>query len=98
MTGRILVDDLPANIKLLEARRSAEYFDAVTAMSGQEALAICERAECDLVLLDVMMPDMVGRGMPPAQSHDGNPPYSSCDDYVARPARRSRAWPSGRSG
>jgi two-component system, cell cycle response regulator len=29
-------------------------------MSGQEALAICERAECDLVLLDVMMPDMDG--------------------------------------
>jgi two-component system cell cycle response regulator len=32
----------------------------VTAMSGKEALAICERAECDLVLLDVMMPDMDG--------------------------------------
>ncbi len=29
-------------------------------MSGKEALAICERAECDLVLLDVMMPDMDG--------------------------------------
>jgi len=29
-------------------------------MSGQEALAICERAQCDLVLLDVMMPDMDG--------------------------------------
>ena len=32
----------------------------VTAMSGKDALAICERAECDLVLLDVMMPDMDG--------------------------------------
>ena len=29
-------------------------------MSGAEALAICERAECDIVLLDVMMPDMDG--------------------------------------
>ena len=47
-------------MKLLEARLSAEYFDVVTAMSGAEALAICERAECDLVLLDVMMPDMDG--------------------------------------
>jgi two-component system, cell cycle response regulator len=45
---------------LLEARLSAEYFDVVTAMSGNEALAICDRAECDLVLLDVMMPDMDG--------------------------------------
>jgi two-component system, cell cycle response regulator len=61
MTARVLVvDDVPANVKLLEARLSAEYFDVITAMSGAEALAICERAECDLVLLDVMMPDMDG--------------------------------------
>jgi two-component system cell cycle response regulator len=61
MTARVLVvDDVPANTKLLEARLSAEYFDVITAMSGKEALAICERAECDLVLLDVMMPDMDG--------------------------------------
>src|ERR1700691_6548208 len=61
MTARVLVvDDVPANVKLLEARLSAEYFDVVTAMNGAEALAICERAECDLVLLDVMMPDMDG--------------------------------------
>src|SRR5215475_7364168 len=61
MTARILVvDDVPANVKLMEARLSAEYFDVVTALSGQEALAMCERAECDIVLLDVMMPDMDG--------------------------------------
>ena len=61
MTARVLVvDDVPANVKLLEARLSAEYFDVVTAVSGDEALAICERAECDVVLLDVMMPDMDG--------------------------------------
>src|SRR6266545_4734523 len=61
MTARVLVvDDVPANVKLLEARLSAEYFDVVTALSGQEALAVCERAECDIVLLDVMMPDLDG--------------------------------------
>jgi two-component system cell cycle response regulator len=61
MTARVLVvDDVPANVRLLEARLSAEYFDVVTAMSGEQALAICERAECDLVLLDVMMPDLDG--------------------------------------
>jgi two-component system cell cycle response regulator len=61
MTARILVvDDVPANVKLLEARLSAEYFDVLTAMSGAEALAVCERADCDIVLLDVMMPDMDG--------------------------------------
>src|SRR5882762_9463574 len=61
MTARILVvDDIPANVKLLEARLTAEYFDVTTAMSGREALAICERAQCDIVLLDVMMPEMDG--------------------------------------
>ena len=61
MTARVLVvDDIPANVRLLEARLSAEYFDVVTAANGAEALAICEKAECDIVLLDVMMPDMDG--------------------------------------
>src|SRR5215469_7476898 len=61
MTARVLVvDDVPANVKLMEARLSAEYFDVVTALTGQEALTLCERVECDIVLLDVMMPDMDG--------------------------------------
>src|SRR5512144_2121762 len=61
MSARVLVvDDVPANVKLLEARLSAEYFDVLTASSGAEALAVCERAECDIILLDVMMPDMDG--------------------------------------
>jgi two-component system, cell cycle response regulator len=61
MSARILVvDDVSANVKLLEARLTAEYFDVVTAMSGPEALATCRAAQCDIVLLDVMMPDMDG--------------------------------------
>jgi two-component system cell cycle response regulator len=61
MSARVLVvDDVPANVKLLEARLSAESFDVITAYSGTEALAVCDRAECDIVLLDVMMPDMDG--------------------------------------
>src|SRR6266571_7390804 len=61
MTARILVvDDVLANVKLLEARLTAEYFDVVVALSGPEALAVCERGLCDIVLLDVMMPEMDG--------------------------------------
>src|SRR5215207_5301755 len=61
MSARILVvDDIPANVKLLEARLSAEYFDVMTASNGKQALEIAARAECDIVLLDVMMPDMDG--------------------------------------
>src|SRR2546423_10555691 len=61
MSARILVvDDIPANVKLLEARLSAEYFDVLTASNGAEALELCARAECDIILLDVMMPDLDG--------------------------------------
>ncbi|WP_136657049.1 PleD family two-component system response regulator [Nitratireductor sp. XY-223] len=61
MTARILVvDDIPANVKLLEARLLAEYFDVITAVNGEEALAICADGQVDLVLLDIMMPGMDG--------------------------------------
>src|SRR6478752_7428048 len=61
MTARILVvDDIPANVKLLEARLIAEYFDVLTASDGYQALAICDRNQVDLILLDIMMPGMDG--------------------------------------
>jgi two-component system, cell cycle response regulator len=61
MTARVLVvDDIPANIKLLEARLSAEYFEVLTATNGQEALDVCASERVDIVLLDVMMPGMDG--------------------------------------
>lgn len=61
MTARVLVvDDILANVKLLEARLAAEYFEVLTAFSGQEALDICARERVDVVLLDVMMPGMDG--------------------------------------
>jgi two-component system cell cycle response regulator len=61
MTARILVvDDLLPNLKLLETRLTAEYFDVRLAMNGPDALAICEQGDADIVLLDVMMPIMDG--------------------------------------
>jgi two-component system cell cycle response regulator len=61
MTARILiVDDIPANLKLLEARLTAEYFDVLTASNGPEALALLNKEPVDIVLLDVMMPGMDG--------------------------------------
>jgi two-component system, cell cycle response regulator len=61
MSARILVvDDLLPNIKLLEVRLTAEYYDVRTAMNGPDAIAICEAGDCDIVLLDVMMPGMDG--------------------------------------
>ncbi len=61
MTARVLVvDDILANVKLLEARLAAEYFEVLTAYSGKEALDILARERVDVVLLDVMMPGMDG--------------------------------------
>jgi two-component system cell cycle response regulator len=61
MTARVLVvDDILANVKLLEARLTAEYFDVLTASNGPDAIEICNRGRADIVLLDVMMPGMDG--------------------------------------
>lgn len=61
MTARILVvDDIPANLRLLEVRLLAEYFEVFTATNGADALETCENGKIDVVLLDVMMPDMDG--------------------------------------
>jgi CheY-like chemotaxis protein len=61
MTARVLVvDDIPANVKLLEAKLGAEYFDVVTANSGEQALAQIDKELPDIVLLDVMMPGKSG--------------------------------------
>ena len=61
MTARILVvDDIPTNLKLLEAKLTAEYYDVVTAEDGASALALVESNPPDLILLDIMMPGMDG--------------------------------------
>ncbi len=61
MSARVLVvDDIPVNVRLLEAKLSAEYYDIITATSGAEALEIIESEPPDIVLLDVMMPEMDG--------------------------------------
>lgn len=56
----LIVDDIPTNVRLLEARLTAEYFEVLTASSGRAALEICGLGEVDIVLLDVMMPEMDG--------------------------------------
>jgi two-component system cell cycle response regulator len=61
MTARVLVvDDLEPNVKLLEAKLRAEYFDVLGAYSGQEAIEQAAQEKPDIILLDVMMPGMDG--------------------------------------
>jgi putative two-component system response regulator len=59
--GRILVvDDEPKNVKLLEAILKYSNYDVIKAYSGKEALYLINKADIDLILLDIMMPEMDG--------------------------------------
>ena len=61
MSARILVvDDILPNVKLLEAKLMAEYYEVITAQSGAEALEKVASENPDIILLDVMMPEMDG--------------------------------------
>jgi len=71
VSARILVvDDVQANVRLLEARLKAEYFDVRTARSGEEALEIARLERIDVVLLDIMMPGLSGFEVCAALKHD----------------------------
>ena len=56
----LIVDDLPQNVRLLEAVLSPQGFRVATASSGQEALDALGKEHPDLVLLDILMPGMDG--------------------------------------
>lgn len=61
MTAKILVvDDTPHNVKLLADILTAKGYAAITAASGEEALAKIAAEAPDLVLLDIMMPGLSG--------------------------------------
>src|SRR5690348_6380067 len=56
----LVVDDTPRNVKLLADILAAKGYNVATAASGREALAEIESGPPDLVLLDVVMPEMSG--------------------------------------
>jgi two-component system cell cycle response regulator len=61
MSARVLVvDDIAANVRLLEAKLPVEYYEVLTANDGATVLEIVADSMPDIVLLDVMMPGMDG--------------------------------------
>jgi adenylate cyclase len=68
----LVVDDLPQNVRLMDAVLSPLGFTVVSAMSGEEALDLLARELPDIVLLDIMMPGMDG--------------YETCRRIRANPA------------
>ena len=61
MSGRVLVvDDVATNRLLLRAKLSSAYYDVVVAENGTQALEMARSEQPDMIMLDVMMPDMDG--------------------------------------
>lgn len=56
----LVVDDVPQNVRLLEAVLTPRGYDVITATDGERALELVETGKPDLVLLDVMMPGLDG--------------------------------------
>lgn len=56
----LIVDDMPENVELIEAYLSLEPYDVITAYGGKEALQKLKEEKLDMILLDVMMPEITG--------------------------------------
>ena len=56
----MIVDDEPRLVSVVEAYLTQEGFDVATASNGQEALFVARESKPDLIILDVMMPEMDG--------------------------------------
>jgi two-component system cell cycle response regulator len=61
MTARVLiVDDIAANVRLLQAKLEADYYEVLTASDGRTAIEMAIAQQPDIILLDVMMPEIDG--------------------------------------
>lgn len=56
----LIVDDVMSNVLLLKVLLTNDKFNIVTASNGNQALDQVKKENPDLILLDVMMPDMSG--------------------------------------
>jgi len=56
----LVVDDIPTNIRILEKKLQNKNFQVLSALNGKTALKMVEENKPDLILLDVMMPEMSG--------------------------------------
>ncbi|MDD5348423.1 MAG: response regulator [Candidatus Omnitrophica bacterium] len=59
----LVVDDEPNIVKLVESRLKANGYDVVSAVNGKQGLEKARTQKPDLVLLDIMMPEMNGEAV-----------------------------------
>ena len=68
----LVIDDLPENVFLIQDRLEHEGFEVITAYDGQNGIEKCINEKPDLVLLDVMMPEISG--------------FEVCNHLISNPA------------
>ena len=56
----LIVDDIPDNIKVLQSILSDSSYEITSALNGKDAISRCIAKSFDLILLDIMMPEMDG--------------------------------------
>lgn len=56
----LIIDDSNTNVVLLEAILSTKGFRAITALSVKEAMTVLQKTRPDLILLDLLMPEISG--------------------------------------
>lgn len=56
----LIVDDIPDNIKVLQSILSDDSYEIAYALNGKDAIMLCVAKSFDLILLDIMMPEMDG--------------------------------------
>lgn len=92
----LVVDDSAINLKLITAALAPTGYEVVTASSGREALERAPAVQPDLIILDVMMPDLNGydvcRQLRPSRSEDCAVIVSREEQRRQRPAQPSEAW------
>jgi CheY-like chemotaxis protein len=75
----LIADDSPTIVEITKAMLKEEGYEIITASNGAEALQKIGEEKPDLVLLDVMMPDMDGYSALQALRRDSS---SGAEDYV----------------
>ena len=86
----LLVDDEPSNLKLLQTLLNADGYETLTAECGAEALVLAAECQPNLILLDIMMPEMDGYEVArqlkanPRTSHIPIIMVTSLDDRASR--------------
>ena len=60
MNKILIIEDEPEQIKLISMRLKANGYDVISAESAGEGLRIAEEKDPDLILLDILLPDMSG--------------------------------------